>query len=329
MAAQISVTIADVIKGARDITGTEKTKQVTNDQLGKWANAGLGLLYDAVIQADESYFSLDADLTFGSGTQAAATQPLPDDFYHMRGVKRWPDTSRAHPIFPVTETDSARKAGYIMRGHNIQITPFWNAGQAGPYRISYAPPPPRWGRLIDISVANEDGIVTGTSVNTNFALKCRNGNFSGSDGNNNGALWLYDCANASVNNLNYPNGYPLIWSGSPAAPITSSELIAFADPSTAMATETFPYGTVAMIVRDGEIVTLDSVLAPYSHYIECYIAARVLEKKKQSTAGMEQLMSAEIARFIAALPDRESEPEAAPVLWRPRYGYGWTNDGGF
>jgi len=324
--AQIGVTVADIINGSRALTGIEKTKQATNDQLGSWANEGLGSLYDAVIQADESYFSLDADLTFGTGTQAAATQPLPADFYHMRGVKHWPDTSRQHPVFPVAETDASRKIGYILRGKTIQVTPAWANTMAGPYRISYAPAPPRFGRVLNLSVAADDGIVTGGATGFPVALSARYGNFTADDGaTNSTTLMLYNSLNDSRNIIGtFPavGGIPTGWSGSPSSPTTTRELLGLTQESSVPVLETFAPDTIAVLVHTGEIVTLDSVLAPYKHYIECYVAAKVLEKKKQSTDDMVRQMNAEIARFVAALPDRESEPEAAPVLWRPRGPYG-------
>lgn len=324
-------TVADIIESARGLTGTEKTKQVTNDQLGEWANAGLGALYDAVIQADESYYSVDApDMNFGSGSQAAATLPLPDDFYRARGLKRFPDTAREHPVFPVTLTDT-RKIGYVLRGNTIQITPQWQAA-SGPYRLSYAPLPPKFGRVLDTSVAAGDGIVDGSPVSAAYALKCRNGNFSLSDGQSRStSLVLYNDKLASENTA-YPDGYPLQWVGSVAAPVSTPSLIGLAGVTTGQAAiEAFDYKTIAVLVHSGEITNLDTILDPYRHFIVCYVAAKILEKKKQSTQDMVRQMNAEIERFVASLPDRESEPEAAPCLWRPsfhRYG-GPFHGGGF
>lgn len=317
MTAPATATLADIANAARSLAGAQRTKQVTDPEIGQWANEALARLYDELVLADDSYYSTDYDFTAGAGSESAATTALPADFYKMRGLTRWPDTPRAVTITSQPFANRNQGApGYLLRGNSITIVPWRLTTMAGPYRISYVQYPPRFGRPLDIETVQGDGIVAGFGP-YGLGLSVYNGHFSAVD--DQASLVLFNAVNAIGNNVNWPAGLQMDWSGTPSSPVTTARLVGITHGGPdGTATEAFTADTFAMVVHAGEIYRLDTLLDPFRQYVINHVAAKILEKKKQDASAVWQMAGDELARVQRSASIREGEPEAVPVLWAPR-----------
>ncbi|HEY6875603.1 MAG TPA: hypothetical protein VI384_04515 [Candidatus Dormibacteraeota bacterium] len=136
-------TAADIIAVARQTASVENSNVVTDDELLARLNLAIKDLFDLLISVDASYYERARDYTLAS-SPAGATVTLPADFYKLRGVVRYPDTTREYPIYlrPFSERRRGDVVGYTLDGNTLAITPWVNAGD-GPWRVIYTPKPPQ------------------------------------------------------------------------------------------------------------------------------------------------------------------------------------------
>lgn len=304
--------LAQIIADARALSNTQRSKFVTDDEIGNYVNRAVRSLYDYIIAADESYYSNTLDLTFGSGSEAAATMPLPPDFYKVRNLVINPDTLNARPIYSKPMTNHIWDGvGYYMSSNTISIGPAQQAaGGGGPYRLYYVPKPPQFGPAINVQYApTSDAVVASTGVWT-FVNGAFPAAYVGA------SLLVAGAANAGN------NGTFAITAVTPTT-ITTSNV--------GLVNESFGSGVSASIVlqaitptypvvtpyQAASMVTLDTTLDNFDDFLSCWTAIRIVEKKKQDTSTLVALLEDISGRVQAMAPDRSGEPEAAPVLWSP------------
>jgi len=303
-------TLAQLITNARALSNTQRSKFVTDDELGDYVNRAVRVLYDLITAADESYYNATLDFSLGNLTEAAATTPLPPDFAKVRGMTRFPDMLQACPVYSKTFTNHQTGAvGYLMDGNNISIAPFQLASN-GPFRLTYVQKPPQFGPAINIAT-NSDNIVQ-TSGQWTFA----NGNFDASYVGATlvvtGAFQLFNSGSFLITAVNSPTGILT----APTGPLGTETFTANVAASVAFPAITPTYPVVSPY-RAASMTQLDVTLDNFDDFISTWVAIRIVEKKKQETGELENLLSAATARVNAMAPDRSAEPQAAPVLWSP------------
>jgi hypothetical protein len=329
-------TLYQLCARARSLSATQRSKQVTDTEMASWINEGVARLYDELTLADDSYYGIPYDFSVSAGSEAAATAALPANFYRLRGVERWPDTPRAYTLYALSfDRRNTGEAGYILNGDNIQIVPWRLTSMAGPYRLHYVPVPPTFGRALDITPSEGDGIVVG--VATTFALQVQRGLFSGVD----------DQARAIVSGAQYswdnyrndmtvptPNGYQMIWTNGNATATNIDLGDVFSIGLEAFTDDTFVAVVGPVDLATGApaypyILELDALMQPYAQFVVAYAAKKALAKKQwpDGVAVCDDIMAKELERVKRSAPRRESEPEVAAPLWEPswrrRRGGGW------
>ena len=303
-------TLAQLITNARQLSNTQKSKFVTDDEIGDYVNRAVRVLYDLITASDESYYNESIDVSFGNNNEAGATMPLPPDFQKVRGVTRFPDSLQASPVYAKTFTNhQIGQLGYLLDGNNISIAPFQLASN-GPFRLTYVQKPPQFGPAINVQT-NVDAVASGTG-NWSF----QNGAFVPSYA---GAVLLVSgCANPG-NNGTFP-----ILAVSPAILNTAT---------TGLVSETFGAGVAASIIlpaitptyptvspyQAASMTQLDVTLDNFDDFVSVWTALRIVEKKKDSESAQTigAMLDAITQRVNAMAPDRSAEPQAAPVLWQP------------
>ena len=296
--------LAQIIADARALSNTQKSKFVTDDEIGNYVNRAVKVLYDLIISADESYYCVDLDINFGSGSEAAATVSLPLDFYKVRGLQINPDTLNARPVYAKAFTNHVWDGlGYYLTSNSIAIGPSQSAaGGAGPYRLTYVPKPPQFGPAINVQYApTADAVNSGTGVWT-FANGAFIPSYVGF------VLVIAGAANAGN------NGTFVITAVSPTTITTATG---------SLVTESFGSGVSASILptsvshQSVYMLNLDVTLDNFDDFLSTWTAMRIVEKKKQDTAVLGAMLDEIAGRVQAMAPDRSAEPEAAPVLWQP------------
>jgi hypothetical protein len=312
-------TLAQLITNVRALSNTQKSKFVTDDELGDYVNRAVRVLYDLITAADESYYNATQDITFGNQNEAAASMPLPPDFAKVRGVTQFPDSLQASPVYAKTFTNHQIGAlGYLMDGNNISLAPFQLASTGNPFRLTYVQKPPQFGPAVNIvstnASASADNVVQATALWT-FA----NGNFNASLV---GATLIVAGCVQLFNNGSFP-----------ILTVPSSTTLTTAPTAGGPGTEMFSPGVSASIALPGIFPTypavspyqaasmtqLDVTLDNFDDFISTWVAVRVCEKKKdsESVQNLVPLLNSITERVNAMAPDRSAEPQAAPVLWSP------------
>jgi hypothetical protein len=302
-------TLAQLISDARTASNTQRSKFVTDDEIGNYVNRGYRELYDLIIAADKSYYNATQDITFGTGTESAATMPLPPDFYQIRGLLQNPDTLQARPVYARPFTNhSLNELGYVFGTSTIMLGPEQLA--AAPYRMTYVPKPAQFGPAIDIVTApTADAVVASTGVWT-FV----NGHFTASMI---GASLIVSGAANAGNNAAF-----VITAVSPTTVTTATtglvneSFTGAASASIALQAIAPTYPTVSPY-QAASMTSLDITADNFDDYISVFTAVRIVEKKKQSTDTLIAVLNGIAQRVQNMAPQRSGEPEAAPVLWGP------------
>ncbi len=303
--------LAQLIADSRALSNTQRSKFVTDDEIGNYVNRAVRVLYDLIIAADESYYALPLDLTFGSGTEAAATNPLPAGFYKVRNLIQNPDTLNARPVYCRDFTNhSLAYDGYWMSSDTISVATQQTFQNGGPYRLWYVPKPPQFGPAINVNaVPTADGVTALTGVWT-FA----NGAFTSALI---GASLAVSGAASAGNNATF-----VILSLTPTTLTTATTGLVNESFTTAVSasiqlqaiTPVYPLVTP---YQAASMASLDVTLDNFDDFISTWTAMRIVEKKKQDTSVLGGMLNAITERVNAMAPDRSGEPEQAPVLWAP------------
>lgn len=305
-------TLAQLITNARQLSNTQKSKFVTDDELGDYVNRAVRVLYDLITAADESYYNETLDISFGGGTEAAATMPLPPDFGKVRGVTRFPDSLQASPVYAKTFTNhQIGQLGYLLDGNNISIAPFQLAA-AGPFRLTYVQKPPQFGPAINVQT-NVDSVV-GVTGTWSFA------NLSGAGMTQYvGAQLIVSGTSQFVNS----GSFPITGVGpthiTTAGGINNDETFGpGVSVSIALPAITPTYPVVAPY-QSASMTQLDTTLDNFDDFVSCWTGLRTVEKKKDSESmqNIGAMLGAITDRVNAMAPDRSAEPQAAPGLWSP------------
>jgi hypothetical protein len=135
--------LSDLIAIVRQKSNTENNQFVSDPEITIYINEGIRALYDLAIGVDESYYNTTQDFTLTSSA-AGAVHALPADFYKVRGLSQFPDTSRERSVFVRNFTDRNRpgELSYILTGNNLIVRPWARAGE-GPWRLVYVPKAPQ------------------------------------------------------------------------------------------------------------------------------------------------------------------------------------------
>lgn len=289
---------------ARQLSNTQRNLFVTNPEIAGWVNDGIKVLYDAICNADRSYYNAQQDYTFAGTSQATAQSALPSDFYLARGVTRFPDTRNACPVFargftlhdlggPGLQGD----AGYYFSGNSIGIAPYQSAS-SGPWRLTYVPKAPQL--IIPAFLAKTVAPGSDATVSTSNLIVIAAGGFSSGDvGSSLFVSGTADPGNSGefVITANFGGTQVRV-----SPPVTSSE--------------TF---TSAVIINEGigPSQRLDVTMDNYDEFPCLYAAIRIVEKKKQDPSSLQALLGQSGERIAGMTSGRQAEPEAAPSLWSP------------
>lgn len=290
---------------ARQLSNTQRNLFVTNPEIAGWVNDGVKVLYDAICNADRSYYNAQQDYTFVGTSQATAQAALPSDFYLARGVTRFPDTRNAYPVFARNFTlhdiggsggpRGGGDPGYYFSGNNIGIGPYQSAS-SGPWRLTYVPKAPQ----LTIPSVFSVTVVAGVDNSEVDGISLTNGSFSGGD-----------------------VGKSLFVTGT-ADPGNSGEFVITNAVSSTIAQVTpFPHSieafSSAVVVTKSNVASprLDVTMDNYDEFPCLYAAIRIVEKKKQDPSSLQALLGQSEQRIAAMTSGRQAEPEAAPTLWAP------------
>lgn len=303
-------TLAQLITNARALSNTQKSKFVTDDELGDYVNRAVRVLYDLITAADESYYNNTLDFSLGNLTEAAATTPLPPDFAKVRGMTRFPDTLQACPVYAKTFTNhQVGEVGYLMDGNNLSIAPFQLASN-GPFRLTYVQKPPQFGPAINVAT-------TDTVVYSGATWTFANGNFTaalvGATLIVSGTAQLFTSGSFAITAVTTPTSLTTVPVGGIGTETFVSGLVQASIALPAI-TPTYP---VVSPYQAASMTSLDVTLDNFDDLISTWVAIRIVEKKKQDTSELENLLGSATARVNAMAPDRSAEPQVAPVLWSP------------
>jgi hypothetical protein len=315
-------TTPQLIARVRQRCSVENNQVVTDDELLSYLNEALKSLYDLIIATDPSYYESSADFTLASSPTGSAGA-LPADFYRMRGLVRYPDTTREYPVFlrPFSERrrgGNAVEAGYTLDGNNITVVP-WSIAGDGPWRLYYTPKAPQVGYDATVVVATVQalpayttggGLLTATA---NGALVI--------DGVTNPATVLVKNESAtSFNNydvlLQAGDGtHP--WILGPGSITAGFRVKATSGAFNVNKIYTFSTSPVANAwPEQGLDVTLDN----FDEYLINKAALDVFAKRQMDPGMVTGLFSSAEERVRGMAAGRASEPEQAPVMWRGRRG---------
>lgn len=305
-------TLAQLITNARQLSNTQKSKFVTDDELGDYVNRAVRVLYDLITAADESYYNESIDLTFANGSEAAATLPLPPDFQKVRGVTRFPDTLQASPVYSKTFTNHQIGClGYLLDGNNISMEPFQLAAN-GPFRLTYVQKPLQFGPAINIAT-NSDNVVQASGQWT-FANGNFNASYVGATLVVAGTAQLFNSGSFVITAVDSPSVIITAATGGLGTETFTGSVSA----SVALPAITPTYPAVSPY-QAASMTQLDTTLDNFDDFISTWTALRVVEKKKDSESAQTigAMLDAITQRVNAMAPDRSAEPQAAPVLWNP------------
>lgn len=296
----------DLILEARRLTNTQRNLFVTNPEIGDWVNKGIKALYDAIIEADRSYYNTTQDYTLAGTSDATAQAALPADFYLARGVTRFPDTRNARPVFARNFTMhdiggqdggvfGGGEPGYLFRGNNFTIVPYQAAG-SGPWRLTYVPKAPQLNLSAVVPIAvtpGVDGAATGGASEIRITTTGMSAGQSvfvtgTADPGNSGEFVITNVLDGTHIQVNPFCNSPELY-------------------------------TSAVTVNLGlsPSARLDVTMDNYDSVPSLWAAIRIMEKKKQGAEELSALLGQELSRVAAITSGRAAEPEAAPVLWAP------------
>lgn len=142
----MATTLLNLSTRARERADMTNSQFIDTSELTNYINMGMLELYDALIQANEDYFTTSTTLTVSAGTNTAA---LPATFYKLRGLDYLLNGAYVNvPLFNFQDRNRASTkniwdAGigdgrrYRVFADNILIQDIDNA--AGTYRAWYVP----------------------------------------------------------------------------------------------------------------------------------------------------------------------------------------------
>lgn len=303
-----------MILGARYRANAEKTRFVTDPEVGGYVNDGVKVLMDRIIAANSSYYRGSLDFSFAGATEAGASQALPNDFGRMSVLWQFPDTPRQNPVFAIVEQDVNFKVGYYLNGNNITVSPYFMAPR-GPWRLVYVPKSPQFGPAIDV-VANDAVVVGGPTATWTFH------NFWFTPNGSGDTQFVGTTLNVGANPGSGGNifGQFVITAVAGNTCTTSSTGVSSATLGTGLWANLTLTATVSPY-RAASITQLDQTMDTYDEVPELWAAYRILDKKKQlAISDVPTLLAAALSRVDAMAAGRQSEPVASPCLWRP----GWN-----
>lgn len=343
---------AELLAIVRQKTSTENNQVVTDVEILGYVNETIRQLFDVLIGVDPSYYERYIDYTLTSSPTGAVAK-LTGDFYKMRGLVRYPDTTREYPVFLVPFSERRNgKVGYTPDGDRLTVVP-WSIAGDGPWRLYYTPKAPQF-RIYSVrlctagplplhtaSMTDPSGRTVKTLTATAFgALSVDATALLGDE------LILVNTAGDSANAGIYviytkgDAGNPWIlvrWDQyDDAGEIHEGDLFQVTAGATLANTRQAvlafgiipPWSMTSRIDVDQLVIRsttstlplggLDVSLDNFEDYVTNGAALMVFGKRQMDPGIIAGLFSAAAARAKGMASGRASEPEQAPIMWRGR-----------
>jgi len=296
----VAATLGDLIANARDKANVAAAQFVTDAQIVVYLNEALKQMRELIVAADDSYYQ--ATLDFSIGAQPLNLQTLPADFWKMRGLDAYAgDSLRQTEVYAREYRNRfAAGLGYYFGGdgNSIVIVPGFDAPQANPFRLTYTP------KLTPL--ASLRFIQHGPG-----------------DGTNAGEQWFFDngaftAGDVGATMVVYGSGTILDGTWTIASVVDANRVNTTVAPGALIA---LGASSVVSIQTAGTRTSLDVTEDNFSEYPAVRAAMAIARKKRQDSL-VAQLAAerADIEGRISAMSKmRQSEPQQAPVAWRPSF----------
>lgn len=340
----------DLVTLVRQKCSIVNSQVCTDPEIVSYLNEALRSLYDLLISVDSSYYESSFDYVLAS-SPTGAIGPFPPDFYKMRGLERYPDTTKAYPVFLLPFSERRRgKTGYTLDGNNITVVP-WSVAGDGPWRLYYTPKAPQFGMFtvrlcaaaaLPLFFATGHGpgktltavapgalSIDGTAVAVGDLILdgkespgTDNGIYVVTDKGSGGTSWILT-RYAGYDEANEIHLGDLI-SVTAGATLAGTRQTVTSWPAGAVVdTTSISFGATT---ATAPLTTLDVTLDNFDEYVSNKGAMAVFAKRQMDAGLVPGLFAAAEARVRGMASQRASEPEQAPIMWRPGHGGVYGDD---